>query len=53
MPQVEKNVAPHKSDDAKGENTAHTELNREADAMAKKASKTEKDYDQKNPIFTK
>ena len=53
MPQVEKNVAPHKSDDAKGENTAHTRIDRVADELAKKALKTEKDYDKKNPIFTK
>ena len=42
-----------KSDDAKGENTAKTHLNKEADEMAKKAQKTEQKQDRANPIFTK
>ena len=42
-----------KSDDAKGENTAKTHLNREADELAKKAQKTEQKHDRANPIFTK
>jgi hypothetical protein len=53
MSKVEENVAPHKSDDAKGENTAHSRLDKEADEMAKKASKTEQKHDQETPIFTK
>ncbi len=53
MPQVEKDVTPHKSDDAKGEDTARTRVERDADEMAKKASKTEQKYDTKNSIFTK
>jgi hypothetical protein len=42
-----------KSDDAKGENTAHTRLNKEADEAAKKAQKTEQKFDKDNNIFTK
>jgi hypothetical protein len=42
-----------KSDDAKGENTAKTHLNKEADELAKKAQKTEQKQDRANPIFTK
>jgi hypothetical protein len=42
-----------KSDDAKGENTAHSRLEKEADEAAKKAQKTEQNYDKKNDIFTK
>jgi hypothetical protein len=42
-----------KSDDAKGENTAHSRLDKEADKAAKKAQKTEQNYDKKNDIFTK
>ena len=42
-----------KSDDAKGENTAKTHLNKEADELAKKGQKTELKHDRANPIFTK
>jgi hypothetical protein len=42
-----------KSDDAKGENTAKTHLDKEADELAKKSQKTEQKYDRANPIFTK
>lgn len=42
-----------KSDDAKGEDTAKTHLDKEADEMAKKASKTEQKHDRVNQIFTK
>jgi hypothetical protein len=42
-----------KSDDAKGENTAKTHLNKEADELAKKGQKTEQKHDRANPIFTK
>jgi len=42
-----------KSDDAKGENTAHTHVEKEADEAAKKAQKTEQKYDRANSIFTK
>ena len=42
-----------KSDDAKGENTAKTHLNKEADELAKKGQKTEQKQDRANPIFTK
>ena len=42
-----------KSDDAKGESTAHNVLDKEADQMAKKAQKTEQKSDRANPIFTK
>ena len=53
MSKVEEDVAPHKSDDAKGENTADSRLDKEADELAKKAGKTEQKNDQKTPIFTK
>jgi hypothetical protein len=42
-----------KSDDAKGENTAKTYLDKEADELAKKGQKTEQKHDRANPIFTK
>jgi hypothetical protein len=42
-----------KSDDAKGENTAKTHLDKEADELAKKGQKTEQKHDRANPIFTK
>ena len=42
-----------KSDDAKGEDTAHSHLDKEADQMAKKAQKTEQKSERANPIFTK
>jgi hypothetical protein len=42
-----------KSDDAKGENTAHSKLDKVADEAAKKAQKTEQRYDKQNDIFTK
>lgn len=42
-----------KSDDAKGEDTARTRVDKEADDMAKKASKTEQKFDRDNNIFTK
>ena len=42
-----------KSDNAKGENTAHTHVEKEADQMAKKGQETEKKYDRANQIFTK
>ena len=42
-----------KSDDAKGEETAHSRLEKVADEAAKKAQKTEQEYDKKNEIFTK
>jgi hypothetical protein len=42
-----------KSDDAKGEDTAHTRLQKEADEMAKKASKHEQKFDKEVQIFTK
>jgi hypothetical protein len=42
-----------KTDEAKGENTAHRTVDKEADDAAKKASKTEQKYDRDNPIFTK
>ena len=42
-----------KSDDAKGENTAHTHIDKVADEAAKKAQNTEKKYDKENSIFTK
>ena len=42
-----------KSDDAKGENTAHTRLEKEADEVAKKGQKTEQQFDRENNIFTK
>jgi hypothetical protein len=53
MTQVDKEVTPRKSDDAKGENTAHTHLEKEADELAKKAGKAEQHYDKENSIFTK
>jgi hypothetical protein len=42
-----------KSDDAKGEDTAKTRVDKEADELAKKASKTEQKFDRENNIFTK
>ena len=42
-----------KSDNAKGENTAKTHLDREADELAKKGQKTEQKYDRANPIISK
>jgi hypothetical protein len=42
-----------KSDDAKGENTARTHMDKEADEAAKKGQKTEQKFDKANPIFTK
>jgi hypothetical protein len=42
-----------KSDDAKGENTAHSRIEKDADEAAKKAQKTEQKYDKENSIFTK
>jgi len=53
MTQVDKDVTPHKSDDAKGENPAQTHLERDADELAKEAGKTEQHYDKENSIFTK
>lgn len=44
---------PAKSDDAKGEDTARTHLDKEANEAAQKAGKTEHNYDKKNDIFTK
>jgi hypothetical protein len=41
-----------KSDDAKGE-SAHSKVDKVADEAAKKAKKTEHEYDKKNDIFTK
>ena len=42
-----------KSDNAKGENTAKTHLDKEADELAKKGQKTEQKYDRANPIISK
>jgi hypothetical protein len=42
-----------KSDNAKGENTAKTHLDKEADQLAKKGQKTEQKYDRANPIISK
>jgi hypothetical protein len=42
-----------KSDEAKGEDTAHSHLDKEADKMAKKGQETEKKFDKQNQIFTK
>ena len=42
-----------KSDELKGEDTAKTRVDKEADDMAKKASKTEQKFDRDNNIFTK
>jgi hypothetical protein len=53
MAQAGKDSAPLKSDNAKGEDTAHSRLNKEADEAAKKAGKTEQAHDKANPIFTK
>ena len=53
MTNPENNSAPVKSDDAKGEDTAHSKVNKAADEAAKKAGKTEHNYDKKNDIFTK
>jgi len=50
---VKDDVAPQKSDEAKGENTAHSRVEKEANELAKKAGKTEQSYDKANPIFTK
>jgi hypothetical protein len=41
-----------KSDDAKGE-TAHSKVDKAAGDAAKKAQRTEQEYDKKNDIFTK
>jgi hypothetical protein len=53
MAKVEDDFAPLKSDDAKGDNSGHTRLEKEADEAAKRASKTQQNYDKKTPIFTK
>lgn len=42
-----------KSDEAKGEDTARTRIDKAADELAKKASKTEQKFDRQNNIFTK
>jgi hypothetical protein len=42
-----------KSDDAKGEDTAHSKVDKVAGEAAKKAQKTEQKFDKENPIFTK
>jgi hypothetical protein len=50
---VKDDATPLKSDEAKGENTGHTRLEKEAGEMAKKAQKTEQSFDKTTPIFTK
>ena len=35
-----------------GENTAHSDVEREADELAKKAGKAEQHYDKENSVFT-
>ena len=53
MTQIDKEVTPHKSDDAKGEDLAHSRLQKEANELAKKAGKAEQHYDKEAPLFTK
>ena len=53
MNNLENDSAPHKSDDAKGENTAKNSVDKAADEAAKKSKKTEHNYDKKQDLFTK
>lgn len=50
---IKEDVTPQKSDEAKGEDTAHRKVDKNAGEMARKAQKTEQSYDKANPIFTK
>jgi hypothetical protein len=53
MRKADEDVTPQKSGDPKGENTARSRVEKEADEAAQKAGKTEQKYDRANQIFTK